>query len=219
MIISRGLRSAVFWELVGLAILAGAVATWSASVLPINEFRWNEPPGQGFYLLSKLFGLLTVIAIWWQVLAAVLHHPGSSKQRLQGHKFSGALLFVAAGVHYALFAAAVYSRNQSFPYELLYPMFDNYFKVSLSAGWFAFTCLIITCAAAVFRRKLGASWRLVHELAYLAVILGVLHGFMIGTETGYGLFAYIYYLLSATIAVALVTRIVSARRKPLLATG
>lgn len=217
--VQRILRSNLFWEVLALVIVAAAVATWVNSVFPLDSWRWSEPPGQGFYLLSKLFGLLAVAAIWWQVLAAILNHPTISSERLRGHRYMGAVLMLTAVLHYLFFVSAVYLRNQTFPYELLYPVFDNYFKISLSAGWFAFVSLIITLAAAVFRKKLGAIWRLVHRLAYLAVILGVLHGFMIGTETGYGLFSYIYYLLMATIVVALVTRIVSAGQKPSLATG
>ncbi|MEX2473872.1 hypothetical protein [Marinobacter sp.] len=215
----RIFSSNLFWELLAVVIVSAAVATWMNSVFPLDSWRWSEPPGQGFYLLSKLFGLLAVVAIWWQVLAAVLNHPVVSSRRLRGHQYMGAVLMLTAVLHYLFFVSAVYLRNQTFPYELLYPVFDNYFKVSLSAGWFAFISLIVTFLAAVFRRKLGAVWRLVHRLAFVAVILGVLHGFMIGTETGYGLFSYIYYLLIATIVVALVTRIGLSGRKPFLAAG
>ncbi|WP_152208396.1 ferric reductase-like transmembrane domain-containing protein [Marinobacter changyiensis] len=217
--VQRMLRSNLFWEVLALVIISASVATWVNSVSPLDSWRWSEPPGQGFYLLSKLFGLLAVAAIWWQVLAAILNHPTISSERLRGHRYMGVVLMLTALLHYMFFVSAVYLRNQTFPFELLYPVFDNYFKLSLSAGWFAFICLVVTFAAAVFRRKLGTAWRLAHRLAYLAVIFGVLHGFLIGTETGYGLFSYIYYLLIATIVVALVTRIVSAGRKPLFATG
>lgn len=212
--VQRILRANLFWELLALVIVAAAVATWMNSVLTFDSGRWSEPPGQGFYLLSKLFGLLAVAAIWWQVLAAILNHPTISPERLRGHRSMGAVLMLTALLHYGFFVSAVYLRNETFPYELLYPVFDNYFKVSLSAGWFAFISLILTFAVALFRKRLGSVWRLAHRLAYLAVILGVLHGFMIGTETGYGLFAYIYYLLIATIVVALATRVVSAGREP-----
>jgi DMSO/TMAO reductase YedYZ heme-binding membrane subunit len=217
--VQRVLRSTLFWEVLALVVVSAAVATWVNSVFPLNGWRWSEPPGQGFYLLSKLFGLLAVAAIWWQVLAAILNHPTVSSTRLRGHSYMGVALMVAAVLHYLFFVSGVFLRNQAFPYALLYPVFDNYFKVSLSAGWFALICLVVTFAAAIFRRRLGVLWRLMHRFAYLAVILGVLHGFMIGTETGYGLFSYIYYFMIATIVVALVTRIASSGRKPLLVTG
>lgn len=215
--LERVIRSTTFWETLGLAVLFGAIATWAYNLIPINLTRWNEPPGQGFYLLSKLFGLLTIIALWWQILGAVLHHPTSSSIRLRGHKHTAFLLLTAVVLHYALFVTAVYFRNQHFPLKLMYPVFDNYFKISVSLGWFAFVALLVVFFAAIFRSRLRNAWKYLHRLSYVVAVLGVSHGFMIGTETGYGPFSYLYLTMMASIFIAIVTRMKRGSKDYILA--
>ena len=202
----KALDPARIWEAVVFCVLFAAVTTWSVSVFPLDLADWRAPSGQGFYLLSKLMGLLTVIAIWWQVMGAILHHPSVSRERLGRHKQSGGLVIVLGVSHYVFFLVAAWLRNGHFPVALLYPVFDNHFKLIVSIGWFALVSLLVAVAFAVFRQFFRKIWRYIHRLVYVAMVLGVFHGFMIGSETGFGAFYYIYLFLMASVVIGLALR-------------
>ncbi|PAU76997.1 hypothetical protein CK501_15640 [Halovibrio salipaludis] len=201
------LNADALWEVIVFCVLFAAVTTWSFSVYPLELTGGTMPSGQGFYLFSKLLGLLTVIAIWWQVMGAILNHPLGAGTTLRRHKQSGLLVVLLGSLHYVFFMLAVYFRSGSFPLSLLSPVFDNYFRLTVSVGWFAFTLLLIGVLAAVFRRYIGKSWGFLHRLVYGAMVLGVLHGFLIGSETGFGAFYYIYMFLVASVVGGLMFRV------------
>lgn len=203
--------SGYIWDSLLVSVLLAAVTTWSVSVFPLPLSGWGAPSGQGFYLLSKLFGLLAVIALWWQVMGAILSHPTQPHHtepriRLKGHKQAGALAVILAAVHGLLFMTAVYFRNNTFPFALLTPDFSSYFKSGVSIGWLSLITLVLVMLSALSRRQLKHVWHYLHRLAYVAVVLAVLHGFMIGSETGFGAFSLIYLFLVLSVATGLVFR-------------
>jgi len=76
------------------------------------------------------------------------------------------------------------------------PSFASWYDFLLSAGRPALIILFIALIAVLFRKKFK-SWRLIHALMYLMLILGFVHGLLIGTDFDNKAIIIIYSLLFA----------------------
>ncbi len=80
----------------------------------------------------------------------------------------------------------------------------------LAAGTLASDLVLAVMVTTMVRARLGlGAWRRVHQLAYLAWALGLLHGLAIGTDTG-ETWALVGYSTSAgVVAVAVLARVLA----------
>jgi len=198
----------MYWE--RIAIWATALV-WPILALlettPNLLFHFQNPalPGQSLYVLSKFCGLYALILILLQAIAGMLARHNKYRYFLfpsaAWHPRVGIVAVALIMLHIALFVMAVSTRNQHFAWKLFVPSFvDGYYKFMLSIGLLALLLLLCGVLAAGFRKRLKV-WRWGHRLATLALVLGLIHSFAIGSETrGYAMM-FIYVIAAASITI------------------
>jgi len=198
------------------------VAVWLISTHgPLAYFTHEVPPGQRFYILSKLCGLLALALFWLQCMTALARFAPAlrgffSLSRRQ-HALLGVATFVLVFTHLGLFVAASSLRTGHLALPLLLPKFNQGFYSSfVSLGAIAFWILVAVVAAGIFRLRGHASWRWVHRASFVVFAIGFLHGIGIGSETRFGLMKYIYAFIGLSLATALGSWIWQALRARML---
>jgi predicted ferric reductase len=174
---------------------------------PVAYFVHEVPPGQRFYIISKLFGLLALALFWLQCMAALARCSPALRGFLsltrRQHIWVGTITFGLVAVHVSLFVAASTLRTQHLALPLLVPKFDEGFYSSfVSVGAIAFWVLVMVIVAGVLRARGHQSWRWLHRASFAVFSLGFLHGIVIGTETRFGLMKYVYAFISLSLATA-----------------
>lgn len=176
----------------------------------LTDFRPNSMPGQNLYLLSKLMGLYVMILLWLQVMYGLTRNDALfnflvwTKQR---HQYLGIATFVMIVLHVSFFILAVSIRTNAFAYSLLFPNFEDYYHSMLTLGWFALVMIIVAILARVFRERLSFNWVWLHRLSLPALLLGLTHGLMIGSDATMGVLFYLYVSLGVITALVLFKRI------------
>ena len=66
---------------------------------------------------------------------------------------------------------------------LLLPWTSVYEPLAVTLGWLAMISLVLTAASGGLRRLLPG-WRIVHALAFLTFMLGLVHGLLAGSDSG-----------------------------------
>lgn len=174
---------------------------------PVAYFVNEVPPGQRFYILSKLFGLLALAAFWFQCMTALARFAPAlrgfvSLSRRQ-HIWIGASTFVLIVTHIGLFVTASTLRTGHLALPLLLPKFDQgFYSAFVSLGAVAFWMLLAVIVAGVLRARGNQMWRWVHRASLVVFAIGFLHGITIGTETRFGLMKYVYAFIALSLATA-----------------
>jgi predicted ferric reductase len=194
--------------LVCAATLLIPVLVWLISTHgPIAYFIHEVPPGQRFYIVSKLFGLLALTLFWLQCMTALARFAPALRGFLslsrRQHVWIGATTFVLVAVHIGLFLTASTLRTGHLALPLLVPKFDQgFYSANVSLGAVAFWILLAVTAAGLLRLRGHQIWRWVHRASLVVFALGFLHGIAIGTETRFGLMKYIYAFIGLSLATA-----------------
>lgn len=201
--LKRLLVPAVCIVTVSIPVLVWLISTHGPLAYFVNEV----PPGQRFYILSKLFGLLALALFWFQCMAALARFAPALRGFLslsrQQHVWIGASTFALIVIHIGLFVAASTLRTGHLALPLLIPKFDQGFYTSfVSLGAIAFWILVAVIVAGVFRARGAEVWRWVHRASLVVFTLGFLHGITIGTETRFGLMKYVYAFIALSLATA-----------------
>ena len=105
-----------------------------------------------------------------------------------------------------LFVIAVSLRKDAFAFDLLLPDFRDFYHTAITLGLFAVMIALIAVAAAMLRHRFPACWKVVHRAMLVVVIMGLIHGFLIGTETRYGLYELFYGSLMVSFLLAVILR-------------
>jgi predicted ferric reductase len=206
-----------------IVTLAIPVLVWLISTNgPVAYFVNEVPPGQRFYILSKLFGLLALALFWLQCMAALARFVPALRGFLslsrKHHIWIGASTFTLVLFHIGLFVTASTFRTGHLALPLLMPKFDQGFYASfVSLGAIAFWILLAVIVAGVLRLRGGEVWRWLHRASLVVFTLGFLHGITIGTETRFGLMKYIYAFIGLSLATAVASWIwmlVRTRERP-----
>jgi predicted ferric reductase len=189
--------------------LAIPVLVWLISTHnPVAYFVNEVPPGQRFYILSKLFGLLALASFWFQCMTALARFAPALRGFLslsrRQHIWTGASTCVLIVTHIGLFVTASTFRTGHLALPLLVPKFDQgFYTAFVSLGAIAFWILLAVIVAGVLRARGGEVWRWVHRASLVVFALGFLHGITIGTETRFGLMKYVYAFIALSLATAL----------------
>lgn len=205
------LAPASFWiKYLWPAIFILPFALWHVTSDVVSYFRYGAPAGQIWYVLSKLLALYAALLLWYQALSVLLrstHYyilfPSWSFLR---HRAIGSLTLLVVIAHIACFVVAVSLRKQTFAWGLLLPDFRDFYHTAITVGLFAFVISLFAVGAVLLRKCLTVCWKIIHRSMILVVSLGLIHGYLIGTETRYGLYEFFYCFLMATLLVALVLR-------------
>jgi predicted ferric reductase len=190
------------------ATLLMPVLVWLISTHgPIAYFIHEVPPGQRFYIISKLFGLLALTSFWLQCMAALARFAPALRGFLnfsrRQHAWMGATTFALVAIHVVFFITATTLRTGQLALSLLMPKFDQgFFSTYVSLGAVAFWILLAVIAAGVLRSRGHEVWRWIHRASLVVFAIGFLHGIGIGTETRFGLMKYVYAFIGPSLATA-----------------
>lgn len=99
--------------------------------------------------------------------------------------------------------------------EFLLPRFDSWIVFWTFAGIPALYLIILASIAGLLQPRIKKWWRYVHGLNYIALLFGVIHGMLLGTDLSTSIFLKIFYVSLLVLAsVAFVyKRYKSIRRK------
>ena len=201
-----------------IVLIALPASTWTYSVgNPLIYFKYDTPPGQVFYVLSKLTGLYAIVLIWMQASLALLHNTPLKSQikfwNLKFHKTLGLLATAFLVSHAALFIAAVSIRKDNIALNLLIPQFDNsFYAFSVALGVIGLYGLLATVALGFYRAHSTKLAKRLHWLAIPSFILVFVHSLLIGTETRDAAMLSIYVFMGVLFLGALIYRITTRLR-------
>ncbi len=194
-------------------------ALWHFTSDVMSYFRYGAPTGQLWYVFSKLFALYAVLLLWYQVLSTLLkgtrYHALFPTWTFLRHRTIGSLTLLTIMVHIACFVTAASLRKETIAWGLLLPDFHDFYHAAITIGLFGFFIVWIAIGAAILRRRFPTVWKIIHRSMVLVVGLGLVHGYLIGTETRYGLYEIFYCALMVTLLMALVLRWQVIRRQSL----
>lgn len=193
-----------------IAILTLPWAWWYSTADLTAYWQYGAPPGQIWYVLSKLFGLYAAVLLWLQALCGLLLPtsfgiwlPRWARAR---HGILGGITLLVVVGHIGSFVAAVSLRKARFEWPLLLPNLSDFYHSSITVGLIAFFLLLLAVGAAFLRHSLRPVWRWLHRLVQGVVALGLLHGFLIGTETRDGFYTVFYGALALSFILAVAIR-------------
>ena len=96
-------------------------------------------------------------------------------------------------------------------WHALVPYGAGYEPLWVAVGTLATDLIVAVLVTTAVRTRLAlGAWQLVHQLAYLAWALGLVHGLMIGTDSGETWGLVVYAAAAAVVAVAVFARLASA---------
>lgn len=186
------------------------LALWNFTTDVVSYFLYGAPIGQIWYIFSKLFGLYAALLLWYQAVSTLLKNTHYSAVFPQWtflrHRVLGSLTFLTIVMHIICFVIAVSLRKESIAWGLLLPDFRDFYHSAITIGLFGFLVTLVAIAAAMLRGRFPRFWKLVHRGMIIAVSLGLVHGYLIGTETRYGLYELFYGALIIGFMMALYGR-------------
>lgn len=187
-----------------LMLLLAPLMAWVSSTGFFTVYNPEvAPPGQTFYLFSKLFALYAMFTLWYQLITSLVKRLELSgfmsllpKWSYDYHRIIGSITLGLSLAHFLLFFVAVTIRKQQIAFDLFIPIFDHgYYRTGVSIGLMALAGLVIVPFAAHLRNFWPSHWRRLHRMAYGVFIAGAIHGLMIGSESRTGVFwgVYLFY--------------------------
>lgn len=203
------LRVGVVPALFALALI-GPFLVWQFPGRPLAvlvEDSGALPPGQGFYLFSKLAALYAIALVALQIALALIRaaFPGKTVPpwSLPGHRLLGAFTVFAIIVHVAAFVAATSLRNEEFAWRLLLPVTGHgYYRTMVSVGAVALWLSIAGVTVRALDRYRPGIRRLHPVLMLTVAALGIAHSYGIGSESN-TTSVLILYAATLTVIVAL----------------
>lgn len=203
---------APIWSAAMLLLWIMPAFVW-LSQTDISYYLYNaSPDGQVSYLLSKLAGLYASLLLWCQAMFALAqktpwrrHLP---KWCVVQHRAQGSLIWGITTVHIGCFLLAASVRAGHFSQRWLWPSWDDYYRTAVSIGWFAYMAMLVALVAVFIRRLIPQFWKVIHRFMLICLILGLLHGFAIGTETRLGLYTgwHLFMIVSLITMLSLAVR-------------
>lgn len=143
-------------------------------------FTLQVPPGQVYYIFSKLAGLYAYFFLALQLIVGFL---GRGSHYFYLHPYIGIFLTFTVLLHASLFMAGGLLRTKHIPLDILLPQFaSGYYKNSIGYGVIAGYLLLLIIAAGVLQKRFQI-FKIIHRAAPAIALLGWLHSFNIGTET------------------------------------
>ena len=167
-----------------------AAVTWVVSVGDVTEyFMRRMPPGQTFYIFSKLAGLTAGAMLSAQIVLMVARNATWFRSRFAWntgqHVTLGLLTLAALLLHVGLFIAAASLRGAAPAFDLLLPVFGHDpYRTGVSLGSLGVWMLVATVPIGIYMRRVGITVRrrAVHSCAAGALALGIIHALVIGSE-------------------------------------
>jgi sulfoxide reductase heme-binding subunit YedZ len=187
------------WYLVLIGIVAVALVAGLISLQPYGSpLNWFT---RGMALLGYLTVFLTIVSsAYMQQVYRILGRPF-----LKAHH----ILSVTGLILLTLHPIGVAIQNAS-P-TVFVPRFDSLSAFLQWGGAPAWYLIGLAALAAVLRKTIGKSWRLIHALNYIAFALASVHAFLLGSELQW---LGMRILLIVLISVATITFIQKRLQRP-----
>jgi len=171
-----------------------------------DQMLWFLNRGTGFVLLGVLTATVLLGVLATRGRAGSLLPAFVSRALHRNLSLFGAVLLV---VH--IVTAVLDEFVDIRWWHALVPYGAAYEPLWLGVGTVATDLILAVLVTTVVRARLGlAAWVRVHQLAYLAWALGLVHGLMIGTERGETWALVVYSASAAVVVVAVLMRVASA---------
>jgi methionine sulfoxide reductase heme-binding subunit len=110
---------------------------------------------------------------------------------LKTHHTIALFALINASLHPIVFALSISNI------KVFLPDFSSWYNFWLLGGRPALILIYIAVIAAIFRKKSKKFWKYLHYLMYVALILILVHGIMIGTDFNSWLIIIVFSLLTA----------------------
>ncbi len=178
-----------------------------------------QPANHFFWYLSRVSGLTSYILLFLSLCLGVAFK--SRNPRLGGgrwrvldlHQFLAVVGLALIVLHvFSLLGDKYFNLNLA---QLLIPMASPYRPVPIAIGIIAFYASIAAVVAWYTRKSLGnRGWKILHSLAVLVFLLGLIHGVASGTDTS-SLWVRLMYAVSGGVTVFAGLLQISSRLRPL----
>jgi len=171
-----------------------------------DQMLWFLNRGTGFVLLGVLTATVLLGVLAARGRAGSLLPAFVSRSLHRNLSLFGAVLLVAHIV------TAVLDEFVDIRWwHAFVPHGAAYEPLWLAVGTLATDLILAVLVTTVVRARLGLrAWSRVHQLAYLAWALGLVHGLMIGTDSGEAWGLAVYAFAAAVVVVAVLVRVASA---------
>ena len=208
------------WIIFFILLLLLSIPAWQWGtdiVLPRNLYEYQLPPGQWYYLLSKLFAQYAYVFLTAQVIlgSALAVFNNKSWLTVNLHRGIGICTLSTLFLHVGFFAYAVWLRSDHFPSMLFTLRFDQgYYNFFISIGVIAAGLLIIIAILGLARNSIPSYlFHYGHRLAWPAWLGGIWHSFAIGTETKGGIIWSLFYVMGVLlVGLVVIYRVFKMRR-------
>lgn len=182
------------------------LSVWLKSVgNPLAYIVSGYPPGQGYYIFSKLMGLVSLIVFGIQGLTGV-YRPFFNKIFPQkAHQYLGVAVFTAMLLHVAGFLTATTIRSGYFTGHLLLPDVDDFYHARITVGVGALLLTTIAVSSRAIRIEPLAKY--LHWLTIPAVYLASWHALAIGTETRTPLIQTLIFIILVALSIGLLNNV------------
>lgn len=161
-------------------------------------------------MFSKLFALYAALLLWYQGVSSLLKSTPYAALlpawNFLRHRALGLLTLCAVVLHIACFVTAVSLRKETLAVGLLWLDFRDFYHSAITLGLVAFWLSLLAVVAAVLRQRYPSVWRYIHRFMLAVIVMGLVHGYLIGTETRYGVYEIVYLSLFASFCAAMVYR-------------
>lgn len=212
----------------GVAVVLGAQALWgvTASMLPQTgalNLLTSEAQAMGlplaegtkaFWYVARAGGILAYLLLWLATLWGVFISSKMVKGWIDAtllynlHEFLPMLAMVFAVVHAAVLMGDAYIRFSLL--DLLIPFRAPYRPLWTGLGSLALYLSIALIATFYLRNLISRRvWRALHYLTYLAFVLALVHGLMVGTDTTQPAVYWMYVATGGTLLFATIYRVLT----------
>jgi len=168
-----------------IAIIAGIIGL---NLVVILLFFLTPLFGSVFLNFVRLFALLGLVAMFISAVFTPFQkelYQIFKKPFLKIHHSStivGLVLITAHPVMFAIETAVTYGFSPSESAAVFLPKFSSAYDFWSLAGRPAIYLIYIAFAAFFLRKVWKSGWRWLHGLNYVALLFGVIHGIIIGTD-------------------------------------
>lgn len=158
--------------------------------------------------------IMTAAVLWGIVLSTRVFRGADNPAWLQDlHRFLGGTALVLTLIH---MVSLVLDPWLAMPIDqLLIPLIAEYRPVPVALGILSFYVLAaVQLTSLVMNRLPRRVWKAVHYLSYVAVLAVAVHGAYAGTDAGAAWYQGVATVIVTASVLALIVRIVMARRRP-----
>ena len=164
----------------------------------LRLFEIHQPPGQSWYVLSRLFGLLALTAGCWQFFIGLSRRfPVRLISKITTirtlHSVLGLVSFLLFWSHALCFTTAVSIRKDVIAYNFLLPNLTDHYHSVISIGWLSLILVTIAIFARLLRVRHQDKW---HRLVYAVLPIALLHSLLVGSDTRDTMMIFYYFIVT-----------------------